>query len=102
MHEVVLGDKCQVTADCAGRGLLNRVGAAGDLAKRGNRPRALHDGRHDGPRGDELQQRSEERLALVLGVVPAGEVVADVLEFEGRDGQALAFDTAEDLPDQAA
>jgi len=37
----------------------------------------------------------------VFGIVPAGKVVADVLEFEGRDGQALAFDTAEDLPDEA-
>ena len=81
--------KGQVTADCAGRGLLDRVGSAGDLAKRGDRPRALHDGRHDGSRGDELQQRPEERLALVLGVVPAGEVVADVLEFEGRDVRPL-------------
>src|SRR5258705_7776149 len=101
VHEVVLGDKCQVTADCAGRGLLNRIGGADNLAKRGNGPRALHDGRHDGPRGDELQQRREERLALVFGIVPTGKVVADVLEFECRDGQALAFDTAEDLPDQA-
>src|SRR5258708_30985907 len=57
VHEVVLGDKCQVTAYCAGRGLLNWIGGAGDLAKRGNGPRALNDGRNDGARGDELQQR---------------------------------------------
>src|SRR5882757_10792551 len=101
VHEVVLGDECQVTTDRAGRGLLDGIGATCDLAKRGNGARALHDGRHDGPRRDELQQRSEERLVLVLGVVPAGKVVADLLEFEGRDRQALAFDTTEDLPDQS-
>src|SRR5215204_4658065 len=32
--------------------------------------------RHDWPRRDELQQRREERLALVFGIVPAGKVVA--------------------------
>src|SRR5258707_8826332 len=64
VHEVVLGDKCQVTTDCAGRGLLDGIGATCDLAKSGNGTRALHDGRHDGPRRDELQQRTEERLVL--------------------------------------
>src|SRR5258705_8287169 len=95
VHEVVLGDKCQVTADCAGRGLLNRIGAAGNLAKRGNGPRALHDGRYDGPGGDELEQRPEERLALVFGIMAAGKGVAGDLEFEGPGRQAPSFDTAE-------
>jgi hypothetical protein len=36
----------------------------------------------------------------VLGVVLPGDVVADGLEFEGRDRQALAFDSAEDLTDE--
>ena len=85
MHQVVLGDKCQVTADGAGCGLLDGIGAAGDLAERGNGPRALDDRRDHGPGGDEFQQRREERLAVVLGVVLPGEVVADGLEFEGRD-----------------
>src|SRR5258708_11375399 len=49
MHEVVLGDKCQVTTDCAGCGLLDRIGATCDLATSGNGTPALPDGRHDGP-----------------------------------------------------
>ena len=44
-----------------------------------------------------LQQRREERLALVFGVVRARQLVADILEFQGRDGDALAFDAAKDL-----
>src|SRR5258707_5723808 len=34
VHKVVLGDKCHVTADCAGLGHLKRIGSAGHLAKR--------------------------------------------------------------------
>src|SRR5258708_38548478 len=71
VYEVVLGDKCQVTADCSGRGLLDGIGATCDLAKRGNGTRSLHDGRHAGPRRDELQQRSEERLLPALRGVPS-------------------------------
>src|ERR1700710_31127 len=48
VNEVVLSDQGQVTADGAGRGLLDGIRPAGDLAKRRNGPRALHDGRHDG------------------------------------------------------
>src|SRR6185437_16771231 len=36
VHEVVLRDQGQVTADGAGRRLLDRIGAAGDLTERGN------------------------------------------------------------------
>src|ERR1700738_2951823 len=42
VHEVVLGDKCQVTAYCAGSRLLNRIGGAGNLAKGGNGPPGHH------------------------------------------------------------
>jgi hypothetical protein len=38
----------------------------------------------------------------VLGVVLPRDVVADGLEFQGRDGQALAFDSAEDLSDEVS
>ena len=73
VDEVVLGDEGQVTADGAGCGLLDGIGPAGDLPERGNGPRALDDGGHHGPGGNEFQQRREERLALVLGVVLPGE-----------------------------
>ena len=33
MNDVFLGDKCQVTANGAGSGLLHRVGAAGELSE---------------------------------------------------------------------
>src|SRR5258708_2130328 len=61
--------------------------------RRGDPP----DGRHDRTPGDEVQEGREEPLALLLGVVLPGEVLADGLEFQGRDGQTLAFDSAEDL-----
>jgi hypothetical protein len=36
VDEVVLGDEGQVTADGAGGGLLDGIGATGDLAERGS------------------------------------------------------------------
>src|SRR3954465_2730862 len=41
--EVVLGDQGQVTADGPGSGLLDGIGAAGNLTEGGNGPRALDD-----------------------------------------------------------
>ncbi len=38
-------------------------------------------------------------LSVVLGVMRAGQLVADVLELQGRDGQAFALDSADDLAD---
>ena len=61
----------------------------------------LDDRRHDGSGGDELQQRVEERFAVVLGVVLAGQLVADVPQLKGRNRQALALDPADYLADQA-
>lgn len=42
---------------------------------------------------------AEERLALVFGVMRAGQLVADLLELESSQGQALALDAGDDLAD---
>lgn len=57
----------------------------------GTRPRRAgpRRSRPPGAGGDEFQQRTEERLVLVLGVVAARQIVADRLELESRDGQTL-------------
>ncbi len=55
-----------------------------------------------GPEVMNSSSDAEEGLALVFGVVLAGEIVVDVLELEGRDAQAFAFDPAENLSDQLA
>ncbi len=102
MHQVELGLQTQVAADGARSGLLDRVGATGQLPKRRDSTRPFEDRGNDGPGGDELQQIAEERLVLVLGVVSRGEVVAHVLEFQRRHSEALALDTADDLPDHPA
>ena len=50
-----------------------------------------------GPEVMNSSSDGKKGLPSVLGVVLPGQVLADVLEFEGRDRQALAFDTAENL-----
>ena len=42
-----------------------------------------------------------ERLALVLGVVPAGGLGVDDAELGGDEGEALALEPADDLADEA-
>src|SRR3954453_16345519 len=102
VDEVVLGLQGEVAADRAGRGLLDRVGAARDLPPRRDRARALDDGRHHRPGGDELQQALEERLAVVLGVVLAGQLAIDRAQVHRDDVEALALDAGQDLADQLA
>ena len=92
MHQVELGLGPEITADGARGGLLHRIGAASQLPERRDGPRAFENRGDDRAGGDELQQVAEERLVLVLGVVRRGDLVADVLEFERRDGQAFALD----------
>ena len=88
VHEVELGLRSEITPDAARNGLLTgpfRPRAAGMRRPRG----ALQDRRHHGAGRDEFQERVEERLAVVLGVVRPGQRVVDVLELEGGDAQAL-------------
>src|SRR4051794_33371858 len=77
VDQVVLRLQGVVTPDRAGCGLLDGVGAARDLPPRRDGARALHDGREHRAGRDELQQALEERLAVVLGVVLAGQLAAD-------------------------
>src|SRR5271154_515910 len=102
VHQVELRFEAEIAADSAGRGLLHRVGCAGQLPHRRDRPWALHDRRHQRSRRDELEQVREERLAVMFGVVLAGQLVADNTHFQRRDGKAFAFDPADDLADQAS
>src|SRR5690349_8329669 len=102
VDEVVLGLQREVAPDRAGRGLLDRVGAARDLPPRRDRARALDDGRHHRPGSDELQQALEERLAVVLGVVLAGQLAVDRAQVHRDDVEALALDAGQDLADQLA
>ncbi len=82
-----------------GGGLLDRVGTAGELPERRNSAGGpFQDGRDDLSGRDELQQRVEEGLALVFGVVRAGKLVADLLELQRSQGEAFAFDSADDFP----
>src|SRR4051794_5651863 len=102
VHDVRPGLEGEVAADGARDGLLDGVGAAGDLAEGGDGAGALDDhGRH-GCRGDEGDQLLVEALALVLGVVLLGETTVDRLQLQRHEAQALALDARHDLPDQAA
>src|SRR5690606_30758523 len=49
----------------------------------------------------ELPQRRVEGLVDVLGVVAVGELAVDGPQLHGVDGQALALEPADDLPDQS-
>src|ERR1700722_12697316 len=102
VHQVELRFEAEVAPDGAGRGLLTRVRRAGELPHRRDRPRALHDRRHQRPRRDELQQGPEKRLAIMLGVVTAGQLLANDPHFQRCDGQAFALDAADDLAHQAS
>src|SRR5271166_1295834 len=55
MHQVELHLKAEIAPDGAWRGTLDRVGCAGQLPHRRDRPGSLHDRRHQRSRRDELQ-----------------------------------------------
>src|SRR5690606_27470451 len=80
VHQVRLGLQAQIAADTARGGFLHRIGAAGQLPEGGDGTRTLQDGRDHRARGDELDQRTEERFIGVLGVVLAGQFLAHLLE----------------------
>ena len=91
----------EVAADRAGR-RLERVGGADHLAGGADRVLALQHERDDRPARDELDQLTEERLAVVLGVVLLGQVLGDDHVLGGDDLEALALEAGDDLPRQAA
>src|SRR3954468_13275736 len=88
VYQVVLGLQGEVAADGARGGLLDRVGAAGQLAERGDGARALDGERDQRARRDELQQLAEERTLLVLGVVLLGQGLGHGAQLEGDELEA--------------
>ena len=98
----VLGEEdAEVAADRAGRGLAGVGGAhhrADDLPGV-LRPLDHHDQRRrPADEGDELVV---ERLALVLGVVAAGQLGVDRAQLGGDDGEVAALEAADDLADES-
>ena len=57
---------------------------------------------HDGPAGDEFQQRLVERLADVLGIVPLGQLARDPHHLHRDDAKALVLEPGNDSSDQSA
>src|SRR4051812_22309019 len=102
VDQVVLGLQREVAADGARGGLLDRVGAAGQLAERGDGARALDGERDQRARGDELQQVAEERTLLVLGVVLLGQRLRNGPQLDRGELEALALDPRDDFADEAA
>src|SRR5882757_6730225 len=68
VHQVELDLQAEVAPDGARGRLLHRVGAAGQLPERRDRPGALDHDRHQRTTGDELDQVFVEALAGVLGI----------------------------------
>jgi len=76
--------------------------AARQAADHRDRLVALEHQGHQRTRGDELPQRRVPGLLHVLGVVPVGRLPVDDPLVQRDDGQALALEPAQHLPDQAA
>ena len=78
-------------------------GGADDLARGRDGVVALEHQRDERARGDEVDELAEERLALVLGVVLLGELLARrSAALSASDRQALALEAGDDLAGQAA
>lgn len=100
MHQVELRFQTEIAPDRPGRGLLDRISAPRELPERRNCLGSLYNRCHHKSRSDELQQRSEEWFAFVFGIVLAGQLLANFLEFQRRDGEAFALHAVDDLTDQ--
>jgi len=96
VHEVLGDHEAEIAADRAGR---RRGGISGSHHRPPDVDRTFtlqpHD--HDGARGDEVDELPEERLALVLGVVLAGEGLRDPDQPRAAEVVPLALETADDL-----
>ena len=91
----------QIAADGTGRSLAG-VGGAHQRPDDGVRLGALHHHEDGGAPGDEGDQVVVERLALMLAVVLTGGLLADRLHAHLGDAQPFAFETGDDLADEAA
>src|SRR5215217_6084389 len=101
VDQVLLDLQAVVAADGAGRG-GDRVGRAHQGAHGGDRLGPLEAQGDQRPRSDEGDQVAEERLALVLAVVPLGGGLVEGAQLHGEEPEALAFQPADHLADQAA
>ena len=91
----------QVAADRARR-RDGRVGGAGERAEALDHAVALGDDGEHRTGAHELDQRREERLAGVLGVVLGEQGLVGLAQLDGDERVALGLDAADDLPRQAA
>src|SRR6185437_4420294 len=90
-----------VAADGARRS-LDRVGSPGERAERLDGAVALGHDRDKWAGGDEIDKFPEEGLFRVLGVVRVRGVRVDCAQFERDHFQALALNSGNNIPDQAA
>src|SRR5204863_2585729 len=79
-----------------------RVGGADHLAGGLDRRLALEHHRDERAGGDEVDELTEERLAVVLGVVLLGGVLVERHQLQRGEGQALALEAGDDLAAEAA
>jgi len=70
-------------------------------APHGDRVASLPDHRHDRSRSDETDERLEERLADVLGVVALGKGAVDAQGLKAAQSEATPLEAADDLADEA-
>src|SRR4051794_4782882 len=91
----------EIAADRAGSG-LERVRGADHLTRGLDGLVALEDQRDERARGDEVDKLTEERLALVLGVVLPGRRLVQRRVRQRDDAQPLALEAGEDLAGQPA
>src|SRR6185437_8866180 len=101
VHDVLRDLQGVVAADGAGRG-LHRVGGAGQRAERLDGPLALGDDRDQRAGGDEIDQFAEEGPFRVLGIVRVRGVPVDCSQFKRDHFQALALNSGNYVPDDAA
>src|SRR5690606_494762 len=104
VHEVLLDLEAPVAAEVAADGAGERLGGvrrAGERAEAGDDALTLGDDREDLAGEHEVDERLEERLALVLGVVGGEQLGGRVEQAHGDERVALGLDAPQDLAGQA-
>src|SRR2546422_3139949 len=91
----------EVPADRSRFGLRG-IGLAHHLSHSGDHAVSFEDHGDDGPCGDVVHQRLEERFSLVFRVVGLADGTTHADEFQRRDLQTAALESGEDFPDEAA
>src|SRR5579875_3195543 len=100
VHDVLRNLQRVIAPDRA-RSSGNRIGRARQRAERLDRARPLRDQGHQRAGRDELDERAEERLAGVLGVVQFGGLTVQRAQVHAHNPQSLAFEPGDHGPDQA-